>query len=199
MEPGNVLAVRSAAALASTLGRQDEALRLNRRVVEIDPLRSAGWHSLGVRAYWAGRFDEAVAAYKKGLELSPARPISHALLGVTAVVRGEPQEALADIQKEPEEAWRLYGLAIAHDALKDNKKADEALAELIGKHQGTAAYQIAEVYAFRGDSDKAFEWLERAYVQRDAGLVGLKLSPFLTSLRGEPRYTALLKKMRLPE
>ena len=62
-----------------------------------------------------------------------------------------------------------------------------------------AAYQIAEVYAFRGDSHTAFECLERAYAQRDGGLTGLKLSPLLTSLRGDPRYAGLVKKMRLPE
>ena len=199
LEPGNVQVLVNAAHLASALGRLDEAVRLNRRVVEIDPLRSASWHSLGVRAYLSGRFDEAVAAFQKAVELSPVRPISHAFLGLTAVVRGKPQEALVDVQKEPEELWRLYGLAIVHHALKENKKADEAIAELIEKYQVDAAYQIAEVYAFRGDSDKAFEWLERAYVQRDSGLVALKGSPLLTTLRKDHRYTALLKKMRLPE
>jgi hypothetical protein len=64
--------------------------------------------------------------------------------------------------------------------------------------QGDAAFQIAGVYAFRRDSDKAFEWLERAYAQRDGGLTALKASPLLARLRADPRYTALLKTMRLP-
>ncbi|HEY2941871.1 MAG TPA: hypothetical protein VGN09_05515 [Vicinamibacteria bacterium] len=115
------------------------------------------------------------------------------------MLRGKPQEALVEIQKEPEEIWRLYGLAITQHAVKDHKKGDEALAGLIRKHQGGAAYQIAEAYAFRGETDRAFEWLERAYAQRDGGLLNLKVSPFLAGLRPDPRYAALLKRMRLPK
>ena len=94
-----------------------------------------------------------------------------------AVLQGRPQEALAEIQKEPDALWRLYGLAIAHHALKDNKHADEALTELIARFQDGAAYQIAEVYAFRREADRAFEWLDRAYAQRDGGLTYLKARP----------------------
>ena len=198
LEPGNVVVLRRQAQLASALGRLDEALRLDRRVVEIDPLSSVSWHSLGFRAYSAGRFEEAVPASKKALELSPERPISHGLLGVITVFQGRSQDALAEIQKEPEAPWRLYALAIAHHALKENKQADEALTELIARFQDDFAYQIAAVYAFRGEADRAFEWLERAYAQRDGGLTALKADPLLKSLRGDPRYTAFLNKMRLP-
>ena len=198
LEPGNVLALQSLARLVSNLGRFDEALRLARPVVEIDPLSSASWHGLGMRAYYAGRFEEAVPAWKKALELSPERPSLHGLLGMAAVLQGRPQEALAEIQKEPAALWRLYALAIAHHAVKDNKHADEALTELIARFKDVAAYQIAAVYAFRGEADRAFEWLEHAYAQRDAGLTGLKADPLLKSLRGDPRYTAFLEKMRLP-
>ena len=114
------------------------------------------------------------------------------------VLQGRPQEALAEIQKEPDAVWRLHGLAIAHHALKDNKQADGALTELIARFKDDAAYQIAEVYAFRGEADRAFEWLERAYAQRDGGLTDVKVGPLLKSLRSDPRYTAFLKKMRLP-
>jgi tetratricopeptide (TPR) repeat protein len=176
----------------------DEALGLARRVVEIDPLSSAGWHGVGLRAYAAGRFEEAVSAWKKALELSPERPVSRAYLGVVAVLQGRPQEALAEIQKEPVAPFRLYGLAIAHHALKDTRRAHEALTELIASFQDDAAYQIAAVYAFRGEVDRAFEWLERAYAQRDGGLNEVKGDPLLKSLRGDPRYTAVLTKMRLP-
>ena len=146
----------------------------------------------------AGRFEEAVPAWKKALELSPERPASRANLAVIVVLQGRPQEALAEIQKEADAVWRLQGLAIAHHALKDNKQADEALTELIARFKDVAAYQIAEVYAFRGQTDRAFEWLDRAYAQRDGGLTSVKADPLLKSLRGDPRYTAFLEKMRLP-
>ena len=172
LEPGNVLALQSLARLVSNLGRLDEALRLARRVVEIDPLSSASWMVSECGRTYAGRFEEAVSAWKKALELSPERPSLHGLLGMAAVLQGRPQEALAEIQKEPDALWRLYGLAIAHHALKDNKHADEALTELIARFKDDAAYQIAAVYAFRGEADRAFEWLDHAYAQRDGGLTG---------------------------
>jgi tetratricopeptide (TPR) repeat protein len=198
LEPGNVLALQNLARLVSNLGRFEEARRLDRRLVEIDPLSSASWNGLGVRAYRAGRFEEAMSALNKALELSSERPLSHMLLGVVAVLEGRPQEALAEIQKEPEAMWRLFGLAIAHHALKDPKHADEALTELIARFKDVAAFQIAEVYGFREEADRAFEWLDRAYAQRDGGLTELKVEPLLKSLRGDPRYTAFLEKMRLP-
>jgi hypothetical protein len=76
--------------------------------------------------------------------------------------------------------------------------ADAALAEYIAKYQADDAFQIAEVYAFRGEADRAFEWLERAFVQRDGGLSEMKGNPLLKNLERDPRYAAFLKKMRLP-
>ena len=75
------------------------------------------------------------------------------------------------MQKEPEPLWRGQGLALAYHAAGKKKEADAALAEYIEKFQNDAAFQIAEIYAYRGETDKAFEWLERAYKQRDGGLV----------------------------
>ena len=72
------------------------------------------------------------------------------------------------------------------------------LAKYIEDFQSTAAFQIAEIYAFRGESDKAFEWLERAYQQRDGGLAEMKGDPLLRNIEKDPRYTAFLKKMKLP-
>jgi hypothetical protein len=91
----------------------------------------------------------------------------------------------------------LYGLALAYHALGRKKESDAALAELIGKYHADWAFQIAEVYAFRGEADRAFEWLERAYAQRDGGFIGMKGDPLLKSLERDRRYAAFLKKMRL--
>jgi serine/threonine protein kinase/Tfp pilus assembly protein PilF len=199
LEPGNATAVRRAAGLAATLGRFDEALALGRRAVELDPLNVAARYGLGLRAYYAGRLDEAVAALKKGLEINPEYPSAHSLLGQVYLAQSRPQEALAEMQQEPEALWwRLQGLALAYHALGRKKEADAALAELIAKFHAEAAYQIAEVYAFRGEADRAFEWLERAYAQRDGGLSEMKGDPLLKNLERDPRYAAFLKKMKLP-
>jgi TolB-like protein len=93
---------------------------------------------------------------------------------------------------------RPFLYAIAYYALGRKKESDAALSELITKYHAGYAYQIAEVYAFRNQPDEAFEWLDRAYAQRDGGLVGTKVEPLLKSLHNDPRYAAFLKKMRLP-
>jgi TolB-like protein/Flp pilus assembly protein TadD len=198
LEPGNATVVRGAAALASTLGRFDEAIRLERRALELDPLRITAHYNLGLDAYYVGRSDEAEAAYRKVLELNPQDPGSHYFLGLISLARSKPEQALAEMQKEPEPLWRELGLALVYHALGKKKEADAALAEYIEKNQDSGAFQIAEIYAYRGETDKAFEWLERAYKQRDGGLAQMKGDPLLRNIEKDPRYTAFLKKMKLP-
>jgi tetratricopeptide (TPR) repeat protein len=156
------------------------------------------YNNLGLHAYYAGRLEEAIAAYKKELEINPERVATHWFLGRVYLAQAHPQEALAEIEREPLEWARLQGLALAYHALGRKKDADAARAELVAKHHADGAFQIAEVYAFRGEADRAFEWLERAYAQRDGGLSQMKGDPLLKSLERDPRYAAFLKKMRLP-
>ena len=78
-------------------------------------------------------------------------------------------------------------------------ESDPALSELIAKYHEGGAYQIADVYAFRNQSDEVFEWLDRAYAQREGGcLIATKVEPLLKNLHGDPRYSAFLKKLNLP-
>ena len=198
LEPGNVTAVIRAADLALFLGRLDEALVLYRRSVELDPLSAEAQFFLGVPALYAGRLDEAAASFRKALELNPAYPSARVFLGRFYLAQSHPQQALAEMDREPEIYWRLYGQALAYHALGRKKEGDAALAELIAKHSVAAPFQIACVYAFRGDADRAFEWLERSYTQRDTGLIWLKTDPHLKSLERDPRWASLLGKMRLP-
>ena len=91
----------------------------------------------------------------------------------------------------------LTGEVFAYHALGREQDSKSALANLIAKYNIYAAYQIAEVYAYRGESDKSFAWLERAYKQRDTGLPTLNTDPLLKNLHHDQRYTELLKKMHL--
>ncbi len=196
--PGSATVISSAGALAATLGRFDEALSLGRRAAELDPLSAAAQNAIGIAAYYAGRLEEAARAFRKALELSPEFPLAHCFLGRIYLAQSRPQEALAEMEREPEEGYRLQGLALAYYALGQKKESDGALAELISKHHEDSAFQIAEAYGSRGESDKAFEWLGRAYKQLDGGLSQMKGDPAFKSIEHDPRYTAFLKKMRLP-
>ena len=112
--------------------------------------------------YGAGRLEEARAAVTKVLELNPVRPVSHSLLGQVYLTQGRRQEALVEMQREPEPDFRLFGLALVYHSLGRKRDSDAALAELIEKYYSGMAFQIAEVYASRGETERAFEWLERA-------------------------------------
>jgi eukaryotic-like serine/threonine-protein kinase len=198
LEPANADVVRGAAYLAGTLGRFDEAIALDRRAIELDPLRIVTYNNLGVHAYYAGRWQEAEPAFRKVLELNPQFPSAHRLLGLIYLAQSKPEEALAEMHKEPEPVFRGQGLALAYLAAGKKKEADAALADYIREYQNDAAFQIAEIFAYRGEKDKAFEWLERAYKQRDTGLSEMKGDPLLRSLHADPRWPAFLKKMKLP-
>jgi serine/threonine protein kinase/Tfp pilus assembly protein PilF len=198
LDPANSDVVRGAAVLATTLGRFDEAITLDRRAIELDPLRTATYNNLGIQCYYAGRLDEAEAAFRKALELNPQIPAAHAHLGKIYLVQSKLPEALAEMQKEQDPVLSGHGLALAYHAVGKKKQAEAALAEFIKNNQDAWAFQIAEVYAYRGEIDKAFEWLERAYKQRDGGFSEMKGNPLLRNLESDPRYTAFLKKLKLP-
>jgi hypothetical protein len=119
-------------------------------------------------------------------------------MGSIFVLQGQAQKALAEMELERKPGLRLQGLALTYHALERKKESNAALASLINKYRVNWAFVVAEVYAFRGETDLAFEWLERAYQQRDTGLPGIKGDPLLKSLERDPRYAAFLKKMRLP-
>jgi len=198
LEPSNSEVFGIHAYLSRVLGNLDEAIKFKQQAVALDPLRTDSHASLGYMLYVAGRYDEAQAELKKALDLNPQAAFVHLNLGRILIAEGKPQQALAEIEKEALDGGRVTGQVMAYHALGRQQDSNTALTDLIAKHDTDWAYQIAEVYAFRGESDKSFEWLERAYKQRDPGLPSIKTDPLFKSLRHDPRYTALLKKMRLP-
>jgi tetratricopeptide (TPR) repeat protein len=197
LEPGNPEGVRLAAESVALLGRFDEALQLARRAVDLDPLNADSWEVLAETEFWMGHLDEAAADTKKGLELSPDAWRGPIQLSQIYVMQGRPQDALPEIELVRYPFLRAYLYAIAYYALGRKKESDAALSELVTKYHAGGAYQIAEVYAFRNEPDKAFEWLDRAYTQHDGGLIFTKVDPLLENLHNDPRFTALLKKLNL--
>jgi TolB-like protein/thioredoxin-like negative regulator of GroEL len=198
LEPGNARVVRDFAALAKVMGRLDESLAFYGEAIRLDPLSSAARRNLGIALYFAGRQQEAMAAFQQGLELAPEVEMVHGWMARAYLAQSRPEEALIEAEREKNPIFRLAGLALVNHALGRKKESRENLAELISKVQAVAPYQIAEIYAFRGDKDKAFEWLQRAYTERDDGIRDIKGDPLLKNLANDPRYSSLLKQMRLP-
>jgi TolB-like protein/DNA-binding winged helix-turn-helix (wHTH) protein/Tfp pilus assembly protein PilF len=198
LEPGSAAVLRFRSFLCHSLGHLNEAIEFHRQALELDPLLAGSHSYMAFLLYSAGRYDEGEAEVQAALELNPQKTYDHFTRGEILLGRRRPLEALTEMEQEPAEIWRLTGEALAYHALGRSSDSSTALAQLITDHQANMAYQIAEVYAYRGEPDKAFEWLDRAYEQRDAGLRSLKIDPHLKGLRHDPRYIELLRKMKLP-
>jgi serine/threonine-protein kinase len=197
LEPGNAVVVENTAALDKTLGRFDQAVDLLDRAIAIDPLDADNYYNLALTFTRAGRQDDAATAARKALRISPDYAAAHVALAVAYLAQGRAPEALREVQNEKNPAWRLIGFPLVYYAVGQRKEADAALADLVAKLPSDAAYQIAEAYAFRGQADPAFHWLDRAFAQRDGGLTEIKGDPLMKSLEHDPRYLQFMKKMRL--
>jgi TolB-like protein/Flp pilus assembly protein TadD len=198
LEPENTDVINGAARLAQTLGNLDEAIKLMHHVIEINPVSLDGYFDLGFYTWYAELPDESIAAYRKCLELTPQYPGAHLQIALDYIYKGDPDSALVEINQETETIWKIFGLPIIYNALGKKKESDEKLDVLIKGYQDVGAYQVAEVYAFRNEKEKAFKWMERAYKQRDTGIYRCKGDPLLRNIVNDPRYPAFLKKLKLP-
>lgn len=183
----------------ASLGRLPEAIAAVNKAVALDPLRSVAWERLVFYFSSIRNLPAADEASRHALEISPESSFALKNLAVLQLLEGKAQDALATSRKIGEEPWHLSGVAMAEHALDDPQASQQALDELIAKQAAESAYQIAEVFAWRAQKDAAFEWMDRAYTQRDAGLTSIKFDPLVDSLRSDPRYKTLLRKMKLPE
>jgi tetratricopeptide (TPR) repeat protein len=148
---------------------------------------------------YAGQLDEAERVYQRLLTLNSEMPTANQARARVLQLQGRPQEALAIAEQEADPFWREYGTLIAFYALGRTEEADARLPGFIEQNQGDSAFQIAQIYGFRGDDGKVFEWLDRAYVQRDGGLPEMMFDPYLRKYWDDPRWVAILKKAGLYE
>jgi TolB-like protein len=198
LSPWNPTANDLMARVVVYLGQFQEAEKLARQAVELDPLAYQARTSLARILFYEGKLDEAEASARKAAELQPAGAGNHRWQVFVALQRGDGEAALREAQLEPNEGYRRFELALAHYARGERRAADEALAELIAKDRDFLAYQIAEVYAWRGETDKAFEWLQVSLDNHDTGTLSIFINPFMRGLRHDARYKNLLAKIGLP-
>jgi TolB-like protein len=179
------------------LGKLDEAEAQARQAVELDPLGFTQ-NNLARILWFKGKNDEADKVARRVAELQPTAASSRRWQVLIAVQRADGETALREAQSEPDEGYRRFLVALAHYVRGDRNAADAALSELIQYGRDTLAYQIAEVYAVRADTDKAFEWLQISYDNHDTGTLAILVDPLLHGLRDDPRYKALVAKMNFP-
>src|SRR6476620_9113219 len=197
LAPADPNIVIAAGNLEIARGNMDRAIELYRKAVDLDPVNPQARAFLAFNLAATKRFAEARAEFPRVVELNPAAPWAHAGLGLSYLLENKFEEAATAAQADAGDWARLLIVACARWGQKKIPEADAALAQLTKDFAETAAYQIAEVHAYRGDKDKAFEWLERARRQRDPGLASLRKDPLLTNLQDDTRWNAFLHTMGL--
>src|SRR5438046_1172285 len=180
-------------------GDMTRAIELYRQAVALDPVNPRARSFLAFNLAVAGQFAEARAEFPRVVELNPAAPWAHAGLGLSFLIEGKFEEAAVAAQDDAGEWAQLLIVACARWGEKRIPESDAALAQLTETFADVAAYQIAEVHAYRGDKDRAFEWLERARRQRDGGLAGVRRDPLLANLHSDPRWNTFLRTMGLAD
>jgi len=200
LDPADLEVLRNAAVLLSNLGRVDQALELETAIIRRDPVNVDALFNLGYYQRMADRYDDAIASYRTVLSLSPGNGGTPYNLGIALLLKGDATGALAEIEQEKSENWRMIGLPMAYHALGRRAESDQALTTLIGKYEKDSAENIAYVYAFRGQADKAFEWLDKAVEYNDPGLSEILVESLFNNIRSDPRLPPFLRKIgKAPE
>ena len=179
-------------------GDLKEAVELTRRALKINPL-DANWnHSLVAYLLPLGRFDEAQRLLDKMIGVEPKGAYNHFVLTLIGVLRKDSAAAQKAAEAEPPGEWRDFALALAAQVGGDRAVADARLGDCIRKYPQGWAFQIAQVYAVRGEPDAMFQWLGKAWVARDPGMQSLLYDALLLRYRNDPRYATLARQVGLP-
>jgi TolB-like protein/Flp pilus assembly protein TadD/predicted Ser/Thr protein kinase len=196
IEPGDEGVQNLRALLLASLGRTREAVEAERRSVDLSPLNAVHITNLALILVGDGKLGEAREWARRSLEISPANDRARNILGYVALLEGKPEEALAEFQKGMGSGAKAGTVAALHHLGREQESRD-ALVSLERNH-GDEPVAIAGARAWRGDADGAFAALDRAVEERNVDLVLLNPFPLLRSLRGDPRWKKLLRKMNLP-
>jgi serine/threonine-protein kinase len=199
LNSGDAQVLRRLGVMLASLGRLPEALVAVRKSADLDPLATEAWDNLAYLANATGDYATARSASARALEIAPEQRYAATHGAVADLLEGNPARALAAFESSADEIFRLEGLAMAQHDLGHEPESQRALQALIGKYGDNSAFQIAQAHAWRGDRDRAFEWLERGYRDHDGGVGYVKVDPLLRKIRDDARYSALLRKMKLPQ
>ncbi|HEY3025135.1 MAG TPA: tetratricopeptide repeat protein [Pyrinomonadaceae bacterium] len=184
-------------------GRHPEAIAQMKIATELDPLALIIVTEVGWAYYFARDYDKAVKHYRRALEMDPGFSVAHMFLGTAYVQQGRYQDAILELQKAIEfsggSAFMKAKLGHAYAAAGNREAARKVIAELgqIDHERHVSAYNVALIHAGLGETEKAFFWLEEAYKQRALFLAWINVEPMFDSVRSDPRFVDLVKRIGL--
>ena len=186
----------NAASLLTVLGRLDASIRLQEHSVIRDPINAAGFYNLCLNYLLAERWDEGIAAALTVLRLSPEYSGAHYLLGTARLFKGDPQAALAEFELEQgDEQSQVKGAALALHDLGRHDEYRTKRDDLIDRWGGIWPSEIAHVFAYTGEADSAFVWLEKSLALGESGFNYQLMSGFYRPIHADPRWAALLERV----
>lgn len=185
---------------ALTIGSNDAALNEFKRAQQLDPMSLYATLTMGTAFYFSRQYDQAAKQYQRVLELDPNFPLAHRWLAKTYEQNKKYDEAIREFQKAEallgESADSSPALAVVY-ALSGRENIARGMLDQLKKDHASP-YHIAAVYACLGEKDRAFEWLQKAYQERDAQLIELKIEPEFDSLHSDPRFAEMIKQLGIP-
>ncbi len=203
LNPNAILALLWYAVFLGAMGRHDESIQLSRRAEALDPGSLLIHLTVGRCYYWARRYDEAIEQLRATVEMEPAHALTYVWLARAYCAKGQFREALAEIEKGINLLGRfpilltMCGHTYGRLGRRDESQAIlEELRELAQRCYVPAIY-VASILSGRGDSDEAFKWYQLAYEQRSGYLAFLRVEALWQPMYSDPRFSALLKQMRL--
>jgi TolB-like protein/lipoprotein NlpI len=200
LDPSDLSVLDELAVFLKTLGRLREALALNEAIVRRDPVNVTALNNLGNAQLLMGQFDAAIASFRSVLSLSPGYAGAQYFICEAMLLKGDAPAALTEIKQEKGEVLRLIGLSMVYHALGRKTESDATLGNLIAKFEKDWSYNIAFVYAFRGEADKAFNWLDKAVQYQDPGFSEIVSENLFDNIHSDPRWLPFLRKIgRAPE
>ena len=182
----------------TNLGQLQPAVDLYRKAIATDPLRSISYVNLANALLAQGQLDGAEQATRQALALQPDYPGLYSLLAQNDILRGDAAAAERDAKQETDPVQGPWILAMAQQIGPDHKQADAALHDYISKYGKDRPYLVADLYAVRKQPDGMFEWLQRAWTQRDPNFTELLYDPFVLAYEHDARFAALCKQAGLP-
>ena len=191
LEPGNLAILGGAASLLFTLGRLEESIALDEYTNARDPVNPISYGNLSSSYLSAGRWDATISAAQTALRLSPGYISARYYMGLALLFKGEAEAALAAFEQEKDEEYRVKGQALALHDLGRQAEFEVRLQELIDRWGDQWPSEVAHVYAYAGDTETAFQWLEKSSAEEDGTFI--PQSPFLRSLREDARWLPLLE------
>ncbi len=195
LDSNDLSVLGNSAAFLQAMGRLEEALAIQQALVRRDPLNVTALYNLGFTQRIIGQYDAAIATYRSVLGLSPGYGSAHYQICVAMLLKNDAPAARAEIEQENNEPARLIGLPMVYHALERKAESNSALATLIGRFEKDWSYNIAQVYAFRGEADKAFEWLDKAVAYQDHGLSDIVRENLFDNIHSDPRWLPFLRKV----